>query len=79
MLGLLTNWAVWLRMAVVGSVAWFLIIMLTFGFRNDFYMSYSANPEMALIVGFAGMIAIWVICLGVPWIAGAAVRKADKR
>lgn len=70
------SWRVWVRVATVLSGLWTAGILIASIFWYNFHllMPYSAEPGPAFFVLLIGTLAIWIFCIGIPWIAGAANR-----
>jgi len=83
MKNLWTDKTLWLRLALVASGAWFggVVIVSQIGssgfrwFPNSYRNDYDFGP--AGVTAFVGIAVIFIVCLGIPWIADTANKKQD--
>lgn len=76
-----TDKRLWLRIALIAAAAWVgaVIIVSQIGssnfrwFPNAYRNNYDFGP--AGITAFVGIAVIFIVCLGIPWIASAAKIK----
>jgi hypothetical protein len=66
------NKVFWLRVAVIASLVWIGVIVIASATARNFAWAhgyYSSEPGPATITAIAGVLVIWVCCLGIPWIS----------
>lgn len=71
-----SNFAFWIRVAIVSAAAWVGCVMIATNVRSDFHWfpytyrnDFSFGP--AANIAFLGVAVIFAVCLGIPWIAQA--------
>ena len=62
----------WFRVAVVGSALWLSVIAILSATMRDFaWSTYRDALGPAGVTAIVGVCAIFVLCLGVPWVMRA--------
>jgi hypothetical protein len=71
-----TNEGLWVRIGVVVSLVWIMVMLATVAF-----FATQGNVIQLLILGLVGIGLIIIICIGVPWIASVVDKKpaTDKK
>lgn len=66
----------WFRSALVASGVWLAGVTICSAVMRDFaWTSYRTDFGPAMVTAIVGVLAIFVICLGVPW----AQRRRDQK
>jgi hypothetical protein len=69
------------RIALVGSLVWFGLIIIISAIARDFpwdprYSRDFVGP--ATVTALIGVAVIWIVCLGLPWIASSTIKDTGK-
>jgi hypothetical protein len=73
------NKALWMRIALIASGVWLGgVIIISANSRNfEWVYQYQRGLGPAAITAIVGVAVIWVVCLGVPWIAEVTSKTED--